>query len=285
MFFLKLFFIFICLIQTIVSSPIKFEKEIVKERLPWVAKIYFEKNYICEASLISNEFLLTVAHCFPKNQMDEESLKNYHIKFEFFYKNEKIAIKRNISQIIIHKSYSRTSTTKVNAFNIALIKIDHKIVFNEYINAIQLPSYGNFTVTKINGYFISHDVTKDDLITQSKLETIEYKECLRKKILTMRKELSLWSFCALESSKNIINYPGSAYYFNNTIYGIRTQKPSIDGILSYLKVSFYVNWITETIDRESTKEEIEIDDGSDFKIKIMTKSYKCFASVYCFYFT
>nr|XP_033800292.1 serine protease 53-like [Geotrypetes seraphini] len=104
---------------------------------PWHVTLCFQKKPICGGSLISNIYVLTAAHCFDGNAtMKDPALWTAHMGFTELDQNpQPPAIKRDLSQIIIHKKY----TNFINGDDMALLKLLVPVQFSRAIQPICLP--------------------------------------------------------------------------------------------------------------------------------------------------
>ncbi|CAH8541989.1 unnamed protein product [Heterobilharzia americana] len=84
---------------------------------PWMATIREKNEFRCGASLIDSQWLLTAAHCFPK-QVD---LSDWKINIGDFYINwiDEEEISFNISSILIHPNYR---LNRAYDYDFALVK-------------------------------------------------------------------------------------------------------------------------------------------------------------------
>merc|ERR1719430_2038949 len=103
-------------------------------QFPWMAYIVpFYSNFVsgCGASLISDQWLVTAAHCVEGNP--------YKVIVELGQHDRTTqAMTKYVSNIIIHKNYN--SKTLNN--DIALLKLKTPVSFNQYVRPICLASNG-----------------------------------------------------------------------------------------------------------------------------------------------
>ncbi|CAH8547638.1 unnamed protein product [Schistosoma intercalatum] len=91
---------------------------------PWMVSLRENNQFRCGASLISSQWLLTAAHCFPKNV----NLNNWIVHIGDFYLDwiDSEEILMNISSIFIHPNYH---LRKLYDYDYALIKTASSIQY------------------------------------------------------------------------------------------------------------------------------------------------------------
>ncbi|XP_016322539.1 serine protease 27-like [Sinocyclocheilus anshuiensis] len=102
----------------------------------WLRQVSLHTSgrHFCGGSLINNEWVLTAAHCLPG--VSASSLRVYlgRRTQQGVNANE---ISRNVTTIIVHPSYDRTT----NHNDIAVLRLSARVTFNDYIRPCQKNVY------------------------------------------------------------------------------------------------------------------------------------------------
>ncbi|KAK2899327.1 hypothetical protein Q8A73_012456 [Channa argus] len=92
---------------------------------PWQVALYINNTYICEGSLINNQWVLSAAHCFPSNNINVIAiLGRYRI---FIVVPTEIFL--TVTQIINHPNY--VASTGDN--DISILKLSSPVTFTNYV--------------------------------------------------------------------------------------------------------------------------------------------------------
>ncbi|XP_050190068.1 suppressor of tumorigenicity 14 protein-like [Myiozetetes cayanensis] len=107
---------------------------------PWQASLQMgAQGHVCGASVISNRWLISAAHCFLDSDSVRYSVplgwRAYMGLHTINGKSNRVAM-RSIKRIIVHPQYDRS----ISDYDIALLEMEMPVFFNELVQPICLPS-------------------------------------------------------------------------------------------------------------------------------------------------
>ncbi|XP_058152463.1 enteropeptidase [Dasypus novemcinctus] len=102
---------------------------------PWLAALYYNDHLLCGASLISNSWLVTAAHCMYGRNLEPSKWKailGLHMTSNL---TSPQIVARLIDQIVINPHYNKRSKNN----DIAMLHLEFKVNYTDYIQPICLP--------------------------------------------------------------------------------------------------------------------------------------------------
>ncbi|NXT85621.1 ENTK Enteropeptidase, partial [Zapornia atra] len=105
------------------------------EAWPWIVSLHFNSRAICGASLVSDEWLVTAAHCVYGRQLKPSQWKAFLGLYDQSDTSQPATVIRNIDRIIMNPHYMKRTKDS----DIALMHLQYKVQYTDYIQPICLP--------------------------------------------------------------------------------------------------------------------------------------------------
>lgn len=102
-------------------------------RYPWMARIVYDGQFHCGASVLTKEYVLTAAHCVKK--LKRSKIRVILGDHDQTITSESAAIMRAVSAIVRHRSFDTESYNN----DIALLKLRKPVNFSKIIKPVCLP--------------------------------------------------------------------------------------------------------------------------------------------------
>ncbi|XP_078392734.1 serine protease 27-like, partial [Cetorhinus maximus] len=119
--------------RPVISNRIVGGKNSEAGNWPWQVSIHQEGKHVCGGSIISNNWVLTAAHCVSKEKSSQYILYFGRYQQNGVNWNERFL---KVLRIILHEKYVHEST----GYDIALVQLLGSVTYTDYILPVCLPS-------------------------------------------------------------------------------------------------------------------------------------------------
>ncbi|XP_028326994.1 serine protease hepsin isoform X3 [Gouania willdenowi] len=108
---------------------------------PWQVSLQYDGNHQCGGSIISDRWIVSAAHCFPERY---HVVNRWRVLLGSIYKKTPNAKVAEVKTIVYHSSYLPFVDANIddNSRDIAVLALTQPLTFNEYIQPVCLPAYG-----------------------------------------------------------------------------------------------------------------------------------------------
>ncbi|NXW08642.1 ENTK Enteropeptidase, partial [Fregetta grallaria] len=117
-----------------------------REAWPWIVSLHFNSRPICGASLVSDEWLVTSAHCVYGRQLKPSHWTAVLGLYDQSDMTQPSTVVGNIDQIVINPHYMKRTKDS----DIALMHLQYKVQYTDYIQPVCLPEKNQQFLPGIN---------------------------------------------------------------------------------------------------------------------------------------
>nr|XP_048302227.1 transmembrane protease serine 11C [Myodes glareolus] len=215
---------------------------------PWQASLQQNSVHRCGATLISNNWLITAAHCFTR----DANPKGWKVSFGLLL--SKPQIQRNVKNIIIHENYSYPAHDN----DIAVVHLSSPVLFESNIRRACLPEVTqkfppNSDVVVTGWGTLKSDGESPNILQKGRVKIIDNKTCNSGKAYggVITPGMLCAGFlegsvdaCQGDSGGPLVSEDSKGIWFLAGIvsWGDECALPNKPGV--YTRVTYYRNWIT-----------------------------------------
>ncbi|NXC37645.1 ENTK Enteropeptidase, partial [Penelope pileata] len=229
--------------------------DVSKGAWPWMVSLHFNSRPVCGASLVSEEWLVTAAHCVYGRQLQPSNWKAVLGLHDQSNMTQSSVVVRNINQIVINPHYKKLTKDS----DIALMHLQYKVQFTDYIQPICLPDKNQHFLPGTNCSIAGWGAITNDGPTSNILQEAEVPLILNEKCQQLMPEYTITEnmicagydmggvdSCQGDSGGPLMCEDGNEWVLVGvTSFGYECALPERPGV--YVRVTMFVDWIQKNI--------------------------------------
>uniref|UniRef100_A0A673NHF0 Transmembrane serine protease 5 n=1 Tax=Sinocyclocheilus rhinocerous TaxID=307959 RepID=A0A673NHF0_9TELE len=224
-------------------------------RWPWQVSLYYSNRHICGGSIITNQWIVTAAHCMWRNLALHHLLTNGYAAVNGCHQNES---SNSVERIIYNKNYNH----RTHDNDIALVKLRAPLNFSDTIRPVCLPQYdydlpgGTQCWISGWGYTQPDDVHIPEVLKEAPVPLISAKKCnsscmyngeITPRMLCAGYTEGKVDACQGDSGGPLVCQDENVWRLVGVVsWGTGCAEPNHPGV--YTKVAEFLEWIYEIIE-------------------------------------
>lgn len=216
-------------------------------RYPWVARLVYNGQFHCGASLLSNDYVITAAHCVRK--LKRSKMRIILGDHDQYVNTDGVAIMRAVSVVIRHRNFD------MNSFNhdVALLKLRKSVKFSKKVRPVCLPQPGTDPAGK-EGTVVGWGRTGEGSTLAGEAREVQVPiysltQCRKMKYRANRITENMicagqgsHDSCQGDSGGPLLVEESDRYEIAGIVsWGVGCGRPGYPGV--YTRVARYLNWI------------------------------------------
>uniref|UniRef100_A0A4X2KA75 Enteropeptidase n=1 Tax=Vombatus ursinus TaxID=29139 RepID=A0A4X2KA75_VOMUR len=218
---------------------------------PWMVSLFFNGRPICGASLISNEWLVTAAHCvYGRNLITSRWKAVLGLHTTLNLTNSQTVIQL-IDQIIINPHYNKQTKDS----DIALMHLESKVNYTDYIQPICLPEASQVFPQGMNCFIagwgrIKYQGSTATILQEAQIPLISNEKCQQQMLeYTITENMICGGYeeggidsCQGDSGGPLMCQENNRWFLAGvTSFGYQCALPNRPGV--YVRIPKFVKWI------------------------------------------
>uniref|UniRef100_A0A8D0KT39 Enteropeptidase n=1 Tax=Strix occidentalis caurina TaxID=311401 RepID=A0A8D0KT39_STROC len=226
-----------------------------REAWPWIVSLHFNSRPVCGASLVSDEWLVTAAHCVYGRQLKPSQWKAVLGLYDQSDMTQPSTVVRNIDQIVINPHYMKRTKDS----DIALMHLQYKVQYTVYIQPICLPEKNQQFLPGINCSIagwgkIMNEGPTSDILQEAEVPLISNEKCqqwmpeysITENMICAGYDIGGLDSCKGDSGGPLTFEDGNKWFLVGvTSFGYKCALPKRPGV--YVRVTMFVDWIKKII--------------------------------------
>uniref|UniRef100_U3KC38 Enteropeptidase n=1 Tax=Ficedula albicollis TaxID=59894 RepID=U3KC38_FICAL len=223
-----------------------------REAWPWIVSLHFNSQPVCGASLVSDEWLVTAAHCVYGRHLKPSRWQAFLGLYDQSDLAQPPAALRNIDRIIINPHYMKQTKDS----DIALMHLQHKVQYTDYIQPICLPEKNQQFLPGINCSIAGWgDISPtSNVLQEAEVPLLSNEKCqqwmpkynITENMLCAGYDMGGIDSCQGDSGGPLTSEDGDKWFLVGvTSFGEGCALPQRPGV--YVRVTMFVDWIKTII--------------------------------------
>uniref|UniRef100_A0A663EFC8 Enteropeptidase n=1 Tax=Aquila chrysaetos chrysaetos TaxID=223781 RepID=A0A663EFC8_AQUCH len=226
-----------------------------REAWPWIVSLHFNSRPVCGASLVSDEWLVTAAHCVYGRQLKPSQWKAVLGLYDQSDMTQPSTVVQNINQIVINPHYMKRTKDS----DIALMHLQYKVQYTDYIQPICLPEKNQQFLPGINcsiagwGSIMNKGPTSY-ILQEAEVPLISNEKCqqwmpeysITENMICAGYDIGGVDSCQGDSGGPLTSEDDNKWVLVGvTSFGYECALPKRPGV--YVRVTMFVDWIRKII--------------------------------------